>query len=180
MGRRRRDGTGCYPEPVSALRLSLRVRHAVRALIAIALKEDPSPLTAREIAAREDMSTLSLHQILFRLMRAGIVKGARCPAGGYVLAVDPESVTLADIVRAVEGPVALTKCTNKELEEPRCPREASCGAKPLWERLNRLILEALEGITLADICEEARKAKAAEGTTKGAKRAKGKRASRRV
>ena len=173
MGRRRRNGRSYYPEPVSALRLSLRVRHAVRALIAIALREDPSPLTAREIAEREDMSTLSLHQILFRLMRAGIVKGARGPAGGYVLASDPESITLADIVRAVEGPVALTKCTNEELQKPRCPREASCGAKPLWERLNRLILDALESITLADICKEARRAQTEEGAPKGAKEARG-------
>lgn len=177
MGRRRRDGTS-YSEPPSALRLSLKVRHAVRALITLGVEGKGRPLSAREMASREGMSTLSLHQILFRLMRAGIVRGARGPAGGYVIAADPRKVTLADVVRAVEGPVALTKCTNEQLPEPRCEREDRCGARPLWERLNRLILDALEGITLADVFREA---KAIAGARpEGARRKPKALASRRV
>ena len=179
MGRKRRDGT-TSSEPRSALRLSLKVRHAVRALIALGTEGRGRPLSAREIASREGMSTLSLHQILFRLMRAGIVKGARGPAGGYVLAADPERVTLADVVRAVEGPVALTKCTNEQLPRPRCERERECGARPLWERLNRLILDALDGITLADVLREAREAGAEARGPREATRAQPAPASRRT
>ena len=148
MGRRRLEAAGYYPEPISSLRLPLRVRHAVRALLEMAVNRG-KPLSAKEIAERERLSHLSLHQILHRLSKAGIVRGQRGPSGGYTLAKEPSKITLGEIMEAVEGPIALTRCCNEEIPSPRCPLEKRCLARPYWLTLNQRLRDLLFEVTLA-------------------------------
>jgi len=152
VGRRRQGAADYYPEPISSLRLPFKVRHAVRALLELALNEG-KPISAKEIAEREDLSLLSLHQILHRLSKAGVIRGQRGPSGGYVLAKEPSKITLGEVIEAVEGPIALTRCGNELLPSPRCPLEKTCLARPYWLVLNRRVRDLLFEVTLASFLE---------------------------
>lgn len=163
MGRRREEAADFYPEPISSLRLPLKVRHAVRALLELVVNGG-GPLSAKEIAQKENLSPLSLHQILHRLSKAGVVRGQRGPSGGYILAKKPSEITLGEIMEAIEGPISLTRCSNESLPSPRCPLEGACLANPYWLVLNRKLRDLFFKVTLASFLNALGERKGANST----------------
>src|SRR5437899_5210613 len=89
------------------MKLSTKTRYGVRALFDIAFHNQGSPTQARDIARRQDVPLRYLEQIFQELRRAHLVDAKRGPRGGYFLARAPESITLGDVVRAVQGPIEL-------------------------------------------------------------------------
>ena len=79
------------------------------------------------------------------LAQAGLVEGFRGANGGYRLARDPHEVSLADIVEAMEGPLAMTECS---IHEGQCGIEDSCGVRGNWQRVNTVIAQALREVSL--------------------------------
>ena len=104
---------------------------------------------AGEIAQEAQLPAPTVSKILKILARAGLLDSHRGMKGGYNLARDPEKITVAEIITALEGPIAITECINDSPGE--CSQEPFCPVRGNWQRINSAIREALEGITLAEM-----------------------------
>lgn len=133
------------------MKVSTRSRYGVRAMLELGLNFPGGPMPLRTLASRQEISAKYLEQLLIPLKSAGMVRSQRGARGGYMLAVDPEEVTLLMVVRALEGPMSLVDC----VEDPEyCGRMESCAAHRLWTDLNRLMEDYLAGQTLAQLMAE--------------------------
>ncbi len=133
------------------MKVSTRGDYAARALLSLALhSETVQPTTVREIADRTGLPQPYLEQILLALKGAGIVRSKRGVGGGYLLARDPAEITLAEIVRAVDGPITLG-----DFGEPHtagaCDHEGQCVLLAVWNNVGSAMRSMLEGFSLADI-----------------------------
>lgn len=99
------------------------------------------------VAARLPLPTVS--KILKILAREGLLVPHRGAKGGFSLARSPEEITVLDVIGALEGPIALTECSAHGTE--RCGIETLCPVSTNWQRINRAVLGALRGITLAEM-----------------------------
>jgi Rrf2 family protein len=136
---------------IPAVKLSNKGRYAVRALFDIAFYNDGEPTQVKDIADRQGIPPRFLEQIFQDLKRAGIVGSKRGPQGGYRLARAPDAITLGDVVRALEGPIALGDAPT--------PRR---GAAESWRVLDNVFKDlsanveaCFDGVTVADICSRA-------------------------
>lgn len=101
---------------------------------------------ARDLAAQVHLPEPMVGKILKLLARAGLLASTRGVKGGYRLARDPAEISVADIVQAIEGPIAITECTN--LDAVNCSIAAMCAVKSNWQTINRVVRDALERISL--------------------------------
>ncbi len=132
------------------MRLSARVDYALRALCVLAAA-DPATgdsLTSERIAEREQVPVRFLEGILRDLRRAGLVASRRGPSGGHTLATDARLVSLADVIRGVDGPLALVR--NLRPEELEYGPDSQ-GLQDVWVGLRAAEREILEGTTVADV-----------------------------
>jgi len=134
------------------MKLSTRGRYAVTAMFDLATHGDGKPITAAEISERQGISLSYLEQLLQKLRRFGLVKTVRGPAGGYVLAKRPFQVSIGDIIRATEGPVALASCVPSA---SNCQKSGCCSTRSLWGKLSTKVSKVLDSTSLADLCREA-------------------------
>jgi Rrf2 family cysteine metabolism transcriptional repressor len=131
------------------MRISTKGCYALRAVLELAMHPG-RPVARQEIATRQGISANYIAQ-LFRLLRqAQLVKAIRGPGGGYVLARDAAEIPVGDVLRAVEGPLALSQCVTPE-DEPDCQRATTCQVRPLLEQLTTVLARAVDGITLQDL-----------------------------
>jgi FeS assembly SUF system regulator len=105
---------------------------------------------APELAAAAHLPLPTVSKILKVLAREGLLVPHRGAKGGFSLARPPETITVAEIIGALEGPVALTECTTHRGTD-RCGIESLCPVSANWRRINRAVLDALNGITLAEM-----------------------------
>lgn len=105
------------------------------------------------ISARQHISLPYLEQLFAKLRRAGLVNSTRGPGGGYCLARSTEEITLAEVMAAVDEPVKMTRCAS-ELSGG-CVADNRCLTHDLWRSLGNHIVEFLDGVTLADIIDNA-------------------------
>ncbi len=130
------------------MRVSAKVDYAVRALVELAAVAGQGPVKGEAIAAAQDMPLKFTENILSELRRAGIVASQRGAVGGYWLSVPAESVTVADVIRVVEGALADVR------GEP--PEEVSYGGaavalQDVWIATRATLRSVLEAVTIADI-----------------------------
>ena len=130
------------------MKISTKGRYAVRMLTDIA-EHGPGYVTLTCVTERQGISKKYLEQIALQLHRAGLLSGARGFNGGYKLARDAQSITVLEILQAVEGSMAVVSCL--EDEENRCSRCQGCKTLAVWEGLKERIEAYLGGITLADV-----------------------------
>ncbi len=138
------------------MRLSTRTRYGLRAMVDIALNQHTGPIPLSTIARRQDLSEGYLEQLMFFLKRARLVKSVRGPQGGYLLARPPSEITVGEIVRVFEGPIAPVPCVSEHLPEG-CERAEVCVTRLVWSKLRKQIAEVLDSITLEDLVNEARR-----------------------
>lgn len=105
-------------------------------------------MSAADLAARARLELPTVSKLMKRLSRGGLVESFRGAQGGYRLARNPGSITLADIVVAMEGPIGMTECS---VHAGRCNFESHCGARSNWRRVSDIVVAALKGVTLADM-----------------------------
>lgn len=105
--------------------------------------------TAPEIAAESHLPLPMASKILKGLARAGLLTSHRGAKGGYGLARSAETISVAEVITALEGPIALTACIEQAPGE--CDIEALCPARANWQRINDAIRGALAGITMAEM-----------------------------
>ncbi len=115
------------------------------------IAREPGRLTrnAPELAAAAHLPLPTVSKILKILAREGLLVPHRGAKGGFSLARAATEITVAEIIAALEGPIALTECSGHAGE--RCEIEPSCPVSAPWRRINRAVFEALRGITLAEM-----------------------------
>ncbi len=136
--------------------VSTRGDYASRALLSLALREDPTqPTSVRDIAERTGLPQPYLEQILLALKGAGLVRSKRGVGGGYVLARDAGTITLGDVVAAVDGPIALG-----DFGEPHaagaCDHEGQCVLLSLWALFSERMRSHLDSVSVGDLASMAR------------------------
>ena len=104
--------------------------------------------TCSAVAEATRLGQPTVSKLLKLLVRAGLVVSVRGARGGYALARAPERITAAEILDALEGPVALTACSSAV---GACGLESHCRVGAAWQRINRRIRAALESVTLAEL-----------------------------
>ena len=130
------------------MRISAKADYAVRAVLELAAVPPGASLSAREIAAAQEIPQNFLENILTELRRAGIVRSRRGADGGYQLARPAADVTVADVLRAVEGPLAAVQGVRPDqLEYPHAAERLP----EVWVALRSSLRDVLEHVTLADI-----------------------------
>ncbi len=129
------------------MRVTARVDYAVRAARELAI-EYPNTLTAEGIAERQHLPLAFTKQILARMRRAGVVQAQRGGDGGYRLGTQPDGISVADIVRAVEGPLADVR--GEAPEELEYPGDGEV-LRTLWIATRASLRSVLEHVTLADL-----------------------------
>ncbi len=130
------------------LRLSTKGQYGVRAMYEIARAGSVGPVTIRQISERQNVSVSYLEQILNTLRKSGIIQSVKGPGGGYMLARVPEKISIGEILRELEGPVAITSCLDPS---EGCIRVDSCVTHLLWKSLGENIEQFLNSMSLKDL-----------------------------
>lgn len=138
------------------MRFSSRAHYGLRAMVELARAYEGGTLSLGDIARSEDLSLGYLEQLMARLRRGGLVKATRGARGGYRLAARPSSVTVGQVLRALEGPVAPVKCVSEEAGSQHCGREAACPSRVMWRKIRDTLVDVLDTTTLADLSEPPR------------------------
>jgi Rrf2 family protein len=139
------------------VKLSQRGHYALRALIVLGLNYNDSVVRIQTISAAQNIPKRFLEQILNDLKSAGILESRRGITGGYRLRRSPEEVTLAEIIRLIEGPLAPVTCVSERFyERCSCPNEEKCGIRSIMKEVRDAIVKVLETVTVAQLCERVR------------------------
>lgn len=104
--------------------------------------------TATEVAAAVHLAAPTVVKLLKALAREGLLISRRGANGGYALARRPEKISVAEVIVAIEGPIAFTECSGTE---GMCAQERTCTIRGNWQRINQAVQQALEKVTLADM-----------------------------
>lgn len=136
------------------MRLSSLADYAVVMMGAAARHCGGARTSATELAAETGIPVPTAQKLVSLLTRAGLLKSVRGQGGGIKLARPSAAISLADIVEAVEGPIALTACVESGRHD--CALEGSCSVQPHWGAVNAAVRGALDGVTLASLATDAR------------------------
>ena len=142
------------------MKLSVRGEYALRAMQVLArdFQEDDSVVRIQEISDKQNIPKRFLEQILNDLKSAGIVQSKRGVAGGYRLKRSPDQITLAEIIRHIEGPLAPVSCVSeKYYEKCSCPDESRCAIRSVMKEVRDSIVQVMEATTLGHLADRARK-----------------------
>lgn len=135
------------------MRLTTKGRFAVTAMIDLALREHAGPVTLAGISERQRISLSYLEQLFGKLRRNGLVSSVRGPGGGYNLGKPAETVSVADIIHAVDEPIDATNCGGKG----NCAEDSQqCMTHDLWTSLNKKMIDYLSSVMLAELVEQQR------------------------
>jgi Rrf2 family cysteine metabolism transcriptional repressor len=134
------------------VKLSKRGEYGLRALQDLAKHYGKGPVPNKDLAARSNIPARFLEQILLTLKHAQIVHSQKGPRGGYYLARPPQEITLAEVARLLDGPLAPVSCVSEVAYEPcGCPDMEACGLRRVMQEVRDIIAEKMENTTLADL-----------------------------
>lgn len=137
------------------MKLSTKGRYGVAAMYDLALHFGQGPISLKSVANRQGISEHYLEQLMGTLRKAGYVKSLRGSQGGYALAKDPENITVGDIIRIMEGPIAPVDCLLSGQEDnDYCQKACMCVTRGVWAKVRDSINGVLDSISLADLCRE--------------------------
>ena len=133
------------------LRLSKKADYALMAVRHLALQAGPSSTSAREIAEQYDIPIELMAKVLQRLVRAGLLISTQGTRGGYMLSRPSSSISVADVIQAIDGPFTVTACSSDNHE---CDQYSKCSIRdPLWQIRER-IAATLGTVTIAEMAAE--------------------------
>lgn len=135
------------------MRLSSLTDYAVVMMAAAARHGDGARLSATILAAETGVPLPTAQKLAGKLAAAGLLETQRGAAGGFVLAKSCETITLADIVEAVEGPIALTSCVEEAKHD--CALESACKVRPHWGIVNEAVRGAFASVNLSSLATPA-------------------------
>ena len=132
------------------MKVSTRGDYACRALLSLAMNDDGTPTSVRDIADRTALPQPYLEQILLAVKGAGLVRSKRGVGGGYILARSPSEITLAEIVSAVDGPIEVGDF-GRPHQNGACDHEGQCVLLAIWADVGAQMRRLLDATTLADV-----------------------------
>ena len=132
--------------------VSTKGRYALRVMLYLAMQDSAEYTPLKQIADAEGISQKYLESIMTTLSKADLVDAVHGKGGGYRLNRSPESYTIGSILKLTEGSLATVSCTTQG--SAACNRSTCCHTLPMWERLDTMVEEFFEGITLKDLLEE--------------------------
>ena len=136
------------------MKLSLRGEYALRALLVLGLNYEQGVVRIQTISEKQNIPKRFLEQILNDLKSAGMVQSRRGVAGGYRLAKRPEQISLASVVRHVEGALAPVSCVSERFyEKCSCPDESRCAIRAVMKEVREAVVKIVERVTVADLCQ---------------------------
>ena len=136
--------------------VSTKARYALRVMVNFAQRGREEYIPLKEIAESEGISQKYLESIKTTLSKAGFVDAVHGKGGGYRLNRTPEEYPVGSILKLTEGSLAPVSCTTQGAAA--CSRSTCCQTLPMWEKLEKMIDEFFEGITLADLLKEEKNA----------------------
>ena len=134
--------------------VSTKGRYALRVMVCFARRGGEGYIPLKEIAESEGISQKYLESIMTTLSKAGFVDAVHGKGGGYRLNRQPEEYTIGSILKLTEGSLNVASCTTQGAAA--CSRSECCQALPMWEKLDKMIDDFFEGITLADLLQDAK------------------------
>ena len=139
--------------------ISTKGRYGTQAMLELAKHQGSGPVTLRSIAESQGLSEPYLEQLFSPLRKAGLVRSVRGAQGGYLLADDPDNITVGDILRVLEGPIAPTVCAQRDWDgsEECCQEPDLCAMRGVWQKMREKMEEVVDSVTLGDLSREARK-----------------------
>jgi Rrf2 family protein len=135
------------------MKMSTRGRYGLRVMMALAARYGQGPVPVDTIARDQDLSGQYIHILFMGLRSAGLVRSVRGPSGGYELARDPTSITVLDVVSALEGRITPVECV---ADSGSCPRAGRCVARDVWCAVAAAIDGVLAGLTLGQLAARQR------------------------
>lgn len=129
--------------------VSTKGRYALRVMIDLAEHDNSKFIPLKDIAKRQDISEKYLENIIKALTQAHFLEGLRGKGGGYRLTREPQTYTVGSILKLTEGSLAPVDCL--KCRPNACKRTSTCRTLPMWEKLDKMIDDFFEGMTLADL-----------------------------
>lgn len=137
------------------MKLSTKGRYGVTAMYDLATNYQDGPTSLKSIANRQGISEHYLEKLMNQLRIAGLVHSTRGVQGGYTLAKAPTEITVGDIIRVLEGPIAPVDCLLSDQQNNKyCDKAGNCVTRDIWLRVAASIANVLDGISLADLKKE--------------------------
>ncbi len=133
------------------LRLSKMTDYGILMLVRVAGTEPGTLHTARDLAAHSRLPVTTVSKVVKTLVREGFLASRRGIRGGYSLARPADTISMVDVISALEGPVALTACAAHQNGPGHCDIATTCPARKPWQRLNALLVGVLANVTLRDM-----------------------------
>ena len=131
------------------LRISKMTDYAIMVMVELSASRG-EVLNAHALADRSHLEFPTVSKVLKLLVKTGLVDSYRGAAGGYSLERDSQSISVAEIIAAIEGPIAMTECS---VEEGLCAQEAICSLRGNWQRISIAVANAMEGVSLAEMAQ---------------------------
>ena len=146
--------------------LSRKARYALRALYALSAEETRGPVLIADLAEREKIPHKFLETILLELKNAGVLKSKKGKGGGYSLARSPEQITMGQVIRIIDGPLAPIPCVSERafVRCEECVDETTCGTRQVMKKVRDAIAAILDSTTLADVQTQIARARLSPGT----------------
>ena len=132
--------------------VSTKGRYALRVMVHFAQRGGEEYIPLKEIAEAEGISQKYLESIMSTLSKAGVVDAVHGKGGGYRLNRPPDKYTVGSILKLTEGGLSAVSCTTQGASA--CSRTECCHANPMWDRLDKMIDDFFEGITIADLLKD--------------------------
>jgi Rrf2 family protein len=131
------------------MKISAKEQYGLRAMAELAARYGQGPVPLSEVADAQGMSRDYLEQIVPALRKAGLLKSTRGAHGGYQLARVPESITVGQVLKALDGDLLPMRCVSEKAEA--CDRSSICAARTVWTKVHARVSETLSEMTLADL-----------------------------
>jgi Rrf2 family protein len=135
------------------MQLTLKGDYAVRVVVDLAGQPPAVPVRTEELRRRTGVPPAYLSKIIQTLAHAGLVRTRRGALGGVSLLPAPQSISLRQVIEAVEGPIHLNRCL---VRPGACPRDRTCSVHPVWARVQALVTRELDAVRVQDLVDRAR------------------------
>ena len=130
------------------MKISTKGRYGLRLVLDLAVHYENGLISLKDIAQRQEISEKYLEQIIILLHKSGLIKSMRGAQGGYTLTRHPQSITVGEVLRALEGPFIPVDCVK---DKSACLRSSKCTTIVVWEKSGNAVNEVLDGMTMQDL-----------------------------
>lgn len=141
------------------MKLSTKGRYGLRAFIDIAVHCEEEPVSLASVAMRQNISISYLEQLMTKLRKANLIESVRGANGGYILKKSAGSISVGDVLRALEGELMPVECAALDNSEGQqhCAVESCCSTKIVWKKINDSLNETVNNIYIDELVKESKK-----------------------